>query len=331
MPLNLALVGLKGHWHAIAEELRALPQVRWVAVADDSPEMLARVPDFPGATPDTHAYLDFRDLLAKEKVDIVVEAGNDRDRAGIVLACAERGIHIIAEKPLVKDLPDLEKVQAAVAGAGITATMLLTMRCLPTFLAMRQAIAEGRIGQVCQAGAQKSYKLGERPRWQKTRETFSGIIPFVGIHALDLVRWTSGREFVEVMAYQSNAGHPEVGELEDNACVIAKLDNGASAAIRLDYCRPAAAPTHGDDRVRIAGNRGVIECIGDRTVLITHGDGPRALPLPPPVAFFTDYVRALEQQRPPFISFAECVRITEVALRAREAAETGRPVKIPGS
>jgi predicted dehydrogenase len=331
MPLNLAFVGLKGHWYAIAEELRALPQVRWVAVADDSPEMLARVPDFPGATPETHTYLNVHDLLAKEKVDIVVEAGNDRDRAGIVLACAERGIHVVTEKPLVKHLPDLEKVQAAVSGAGITATMLITMRCLPTFLAMKQAVAEGRIGQVCQAGAQKSYKLGERPGWQKRRETFSGIIPFVGIHALDLVRWTSGREFVEVMAYQSNVVHPEVGELEDNACVIAKLDNGASAAIRLDYCRPAAAPTHGDDRVRIAGNRGVIECIGDRTVLITHDEEPRALRLPPPVAFFTDYVQALEQQRPPFIPFADCVRITEVVLRAREAAETGRPVKIPGS
>lgn len=331
MPLNLAFVGLKGHWHAVAEELPALPQVRCVAVVDDNPEMLARVSSFPGATADTHTYLDFRELLAKEKVDIVVEAGNDRDRAGIMLACAERGIHLITEKPLVKERPDLEKVQAAVSRAGIAATMLITMRCLPTFLAMRQAVAEGRIGAVCQAGAQKSYKLGERPAWQKSRETFSGIIPFVGIHGMDLMRWTSGREFVEVMAYQSNAGHPEVGDLEDNACVIAKLDNGASAAIRLDYCRPAAAPTHGDDRVRLAGTRGVIECIGDKTILITHDEEPRELTLPAPMPFLADYVWALEQQRTPFIPFADCVRITDVVLRAREAAETGRPVQIPGT
>jgi predicted dehydrogenase len=331
MPLNLAFVGLEGHWYAIAEELSALPQVRCVAVADDSPEMLARVPDFPGTTPETHTYLDSHDLLAKEKVDLVVEAGTDRDRAGIVLACAERGIHVITEKPLVKDLPDLEKVQAAVSRAGIAASMLITMRCLPALLALKQAVADGLIGDVCQGGAQKSYKLGERPAWQKSRETFSGIIPFVGIHAMDLMRWTSGREFVEVTAYQSNAGHPEVGDLEDNACVIARLDNGASAAFRLDYCRPAAAPTHGDDRLRLAGNRGVVECIGENTILITHGAEPRPLPLPAPVPFLADYVWALEQKRPPFIPFADCVRITEVVLRAREAADTGRPVKIPGS
>jgi hypothetical protein len=46
------------------------------------------------------------------------------------------------------------------------------------------------------------------------------------------------------------------------------------------------------------------------------------------VRFFADYVAALQQRRPPFIPFDECVRITEVVLRAREAAETGRPVKI---
>jgi len=328
MSLNLAFVGLKGHWYGVAEELPGLPQVRWVAVVDDDPEMLRRAPSFPGASADTHTYLTFAEMLAKEKVDIVVEAGVDRDRADVVLACAERGIHVISEKPLVKELPELERVQAAVARAGITATMMITMRCLPTYLAMKQAIGDGLIGDVCQGGAQKSYKLGERPAWQKSRETFSGIIPFVGIHAMDLMRWTSGREFVEVMAYQANSGHPEVGDLEDNACVVARLDNGASAAIRLDYCRPAAAPTHGDDRVRIAGNRGVIESIEGQTVLITHDEAPRTLPLPEPVPFLADFVRAVAQKTVPFIPFAECVRITEVVLRAREAAETGRPVKV---
>ena len=62
MSLKLALIGLKGHWYAVAEELPLLPEVELCAVADDSPDQLKRVPDFPGANADTHTYLDYREL-----------------------------------------------------------------------------------------------------------------------------------------------------------------------------------------------------------------------------------------------------------------------------
>jgi len=328
MTINIGFVGLKGHWYSVAEEIPGLRDVRLVGVADEDAEALKRVRDFPGATRETKIYLDYRDMLDEQKLDVVVEGGNDRDRAEVLMACAQRGISVIAEKPLAKDRPALERVRTAVEGAGIQLSMLITMRCAPNYRAMKDVVSRGLIGTVTQAGAQKSYKLGQRPAWQRSRETFSGIIPFIGIHVMDLIRWITGREFVEVMAYSANVAHREMGDLEDNACVIARLDNGASAAIRLDYCRPAAAPTHGDDRVRIAGNRGIVETMEDRVSLVTGDRAPRELPLPEPFPFLADFLDALQRKRQPSIPFSDCVRITEVALRAREAAETGRPVKV---
>lgn len=328
MAVTLALIGLKGHQHVVLEALGDMPEATIVAVADDQPEALMRVADLPGATVHTGTYLDYRELLAHHRPDIVVEAGTDRERAEVLVACAERGLHLICEKPVAMDLAGLEQVALAVERAGVTATCLLTMRCEPPWRAVRQTVAGGGIGDVTQVGAQKSYRLGERPRWQRSRETFSGIIPFIGIHAMDLIRWSTGREFVEVMAYCSNVGQPEIGDLENNACVLARLDNGASAAVRLDYCRPAGAPTHGDDRLRIAGTRGVVESVGGRVTLTTADEGPREVELLEPVSFFGDYVAALESGRAPYVPFADCLRITEVVLRAREAAETGRPVKL---
>ena len=328
MGVTLAIVGLKGHQYVVLEALRELPEVEIVAVADDEPEALKGVSKFAGATPNTRTYAGYRELLANHKPDIVLEAGNDRERAEVLVACAERGIHLISEKPLAYDLSSLDRVRKAVEKAGVTMTSLLTMRCDPAYRALRQAVAEGAVGTVTQAGAQKSYRLGERPAWQKSRKTFSGIIPYIGIHAVDLIRWCSGREFSEVMAYSGNVGHPEMGELEDSGCVMARLDNGAPAAIRLDYCRPAAAPSHGDDRVRIAGNRGVIEAMQEKVTLITHEAGPRELPLPERVEFFSDFLEAIHTGREPYIPFAECARSTEVVLKAREAAETGRPVRV---
>jgi predicted dehydrogenase len=328
MSTSLAFIGLKGHQYVVLEAIEDVPDAHIVAVADDNPEVLKRVPGFPGATAETRTYLDYRELLDNHTPDIVVEAGTDRDRADVLVACAQRGLNLISEKPMAKDLESLARVRHAIEAAGVRHSMLITMRCHPHYLALRQAIADGAIGEVTQAGGQKSYRLGERPAWQRSRETFSGIIPFVGIHVMDLMRWTTGREFAEVMAYASNVSHPEIGDLEDNACIIARLDNGASAAFRLDYCRPAAAPSHGDDRLRIAGNRGVIEATESGVTLITHDQGPRELPLPTAVNFFADYVDALRNDREPFIPFSDCLRITEVVLRARESAETGQPVSL---
>ena len=92
----------------------------------------------------------------------------------------------------------------------------------------------------------------------------------VGVHALDLIRWTTGEEFVEVTAYQGNTGHPEAGDMEDQAVLALRLSGGGSADVRLDYCRPQAAPAHGDDRLRVAGSSGVAEAMGGKVVLITQ-------------------------------------------------------------
>jgi predicted dehydrogenase len=259
----------------------------------------------------------------------VVEAGTDRDRADVIVACAERGIHFMCEKPVAKDLVGLERVRKAAAESGVTTTCLLTMRAEPQYIAMRQAVRAGIVGTVTQVGGQKSYRLGDRPAWQKSHETFSGIIPFIGIHAMDLSRWITGREFTELMAYCANVGHPEMGEMEDTACVIARLDNGGCAAFRLDFCRPAAAPTHGDDQLRVIGNRGVIEASEELVTAITRAEGPHNVPLPRPVDLFSDLVDAIRRKRQPYIPFSDCLWITEVVLRARESAETGRPVKLP--
>ncbi len=328
MAVKLAFIGLKGHQYIVLDAMPGLPGSEIIAVADDDPNALRRVSHFPGASAATKTYLDYRELLDKHRPDIVVEAGIDRDRAEAIAACAERGLHVICEKPLAKDLAGLERVEQAVSESGIKCSALLTMRLEPQYRAVKEAVATGILGKITQGGGQKSYKLGQRPAWQRSRETFSGIIPFIGIHVMDLFRWCTGLEYVEVMAYAANTGHPEMGDFQDSACILAQFDNGASAAFRLDYCRPATAPTHGDDRLRIAGNRGVIEAMEGQVTLITRDEGPVILRLPPPVNFFGDFVKAIQHNREPYIPFADCVKVTEVVLRTRESAETGRPVRL---
>jgi predicted dehydrogenase len=269
-------------------------------------------------------------MLAAEPLDIVGVCDHDGVRAEQIAACAQAGCHVLAEKPLAMTLEQLTEVRRAVKAAGVRLSMLLTMRFEPPYPLMRDLVAQGAIGEVVLATVQKSYRLGERPQWQRERRTFSGIIPFIGIHALDLVRWTTGREFTSAMAYQSNAAHPAIGDMEDNASIALKLDNGGSASARLDYCRPAAAPTHGDDRLRIAGSEGVIEWPGpeDGVALLTQEGPPRRLDPPGTVNQFVQYAEALQAGTAFGVPQEDCFRMTEIVLRIRDAALEGRPTDL---
>ena len=333
--LRVAIAGLKGHWGGFMQGLESMSELALVAIAEDDEGKRAEARKWGPVTPDIPFYSDWREMLAKEHIDVLCEGGVDSERASVVLECARRGIHLLAEKPLANSLPELEQEREAVEKAGIKVSMLLTMRYEAPYRAVRQAIADGAIGEVVTATAQKSYRLGNRLAWQRDQATFSGIIPFIGIHALDLIRWTTGREFVQVMACHGNIGHPAYGDLEDQGQVLALLDNGGSASARLDYCRPAKAPTDGDDRLRLAGSKGVIETgnllDAERggPLLLTDDAEPRILEVPAvEEGPMTDFVGWVLGGPVCAVPPEDCYRMTKVALKAREAARTGSPQRV---
>lgn len=330
MALNVGLIGLKGHQGTITGGVQAMPDARLAAVCDDDTEALAAVPGWGAADDDTETFTNPLELLDSVELDICGVCGTDAERAPVIIECARRGVHVIAEKPLAMDIDELAQVRDAVEESGIHLTMLLTMRFEPPYRTMKRLIGEGVVGTVCLATMQKSYRLGERPAWQRDRSTFSGIIPFIGIHALDLIRWTTGRDFTRGAAFCANVGHPEIGDLEDSGSVVVELDNGGSASARLDYCRPAAAPTHGDDRLRVAGSEGVLEYINnsEELTLITGDEPPRALELDEKVDQFADFVGELRGEGPCGAPAEDCFRMTEITLGLRGAAQSGAVVDL---
>ena len=64
--------------------------------------------------------------------------------------------------------------------------------------------------------------------------------------------------FRSVRALQ-HCGERSRGTLATAAHCIFALDSGAVASADIDYMRPEGAPTHGDDRMRAVGEKGVIE------------------------------------------------------------------------
>jgi predicted dehydrogenase len=329
--IRLAMIGLEGHTGEIVRPLPRLPDIELVAAADPDERRVARLAKLPNAA-GMRAYKDWRELLDKEKeLDMVATCGTNGERAPILLACAARKVHIVAEKPLAIERRDLDRIRKAVAAAGVRLTMLLPMRFSPPYAAVKQVVESGRIGEVAQIGAQKSYRLGERPDWMRRRKEFGGTIPYIGVHMVDLMRWTSGREMVDVAAFQSRIGYPDLGDMENTTATIFRMDNGGTAALRMDYLRPDAAPTHGDDRLRLAGTEGVVEIqqAGERTItLITRKEKPGVITnLPVTRSLFIDFLDSVYHGKPVGLGLEDIYRVNEIVLAARQAAEEGRVLK----
>ena len=122
---------------------------------------------------------------------------------------------------------------------------------------------------------------------------------------------------------ERNDGSSGLPCLRSQAAFVLTMRNGGVASVTLDYLRPAAAPTHADERLRIAGTRGVIETalIEEKVTLITETNPPRTLPLSPQTHIFTQFAITAGRGITPF-SLHEACRITEIAIKAQQAADT---------
>lgn len=326
-PLRVGLIGRDGHDDIIVESIPKLTGVRWTAYAKSRPEDdSAWVRQHPAGGPETRVYDDYRELLERESLDVVGVCLPYYQNAEASIAAARRGIHVLSEKPAATTLADLTRLEQEIRKSGVHYSIMLDMRTLPVFQAARRAVQEGAIGEPILISSQKSYKYGsERPWFYKERATYGGTIPWVGIHALDYMQWVSGQKYTEVAAYAGNKAHPATPGCEDHAGLLLRLANGGTATCHLDFLRPEAAPTHGDDRLRIAGSEGVLEVseAQNRVSVISSKGRSGDLPLSAPVDFFAFFVAALRGEGQPPVTSAEAFDITRTCLKARDAADNG--------
>jgi predicted dehydrogenase len=319
-PLRVAFIGNEGHTGEVVKAKASLPDMQIVAADRNDPKLGA-----------AKTYTDYREMLDREKPDVVAVTNAVGHRAEAIVECARRKINVVAEKPLGVTREELAAVKKAVSDSGIHLSMLVFMRYQPEYAAMRELVRGGAVGDVLQMVSQKSYRLGTRADWFKKRLTYGGSISWIGPHMIDLMRFTTGRDMVEATSYQARIGFPEVGEMETITTSMFRLDNGGLAEMHMDYLRPAAAPTHGDDRLRIAGTRGVLEWQQSTGLTLLHAsEQPRKIELKPETGnIFVDYVKATYLGGQPSVTLADSYRVTEITIAAQESADQkGRPIQV---
>jgi len=326
MTLRVGIIGGAGHVNTVVQGLDELEDAVLCAVAKGCPEEdMAVIRKRSKADESTPAYEDYRRMLEKEKPDIVAVSPFYYLHAEVACEALRRGVPVFCEKPLALTLEQLEEVRRVQQEGNTPLGMMLGFRYSPAFWKARKLVRSGAIGQPTVGYSQKSYIRGQRPDFYRRRETFGGIIPWVGIHAIDWFRWVSGRRYTAVTARHVKLHYPDYPGMEDAATCLFELDNGGSAVMSFDFLRPAGAPTHGDDRLRLLGEKGAIEVRGsDWLELITPEGVERVRTEPPAHGMFADFAMSvIHTDHTPLITSAEAIEVTEIALKVRQAADTG--------
>ena len=325
------VIGSFGHWSCVLDEIAGLDGVEVVAVAAAmSGESVAGIVAHNASSKDIAVFEDYRAMLKKTHPDVVVVSCRLDLIPKIAMDAARAGCDIICEKPLALDVSTLQKFHQVVSENGVRLMAMLSTRADPVFQTARRLFQQGAIGEVVVVNARKSYKYGARPDWFGARQMYGGTMLWVGIHALDMIHFTTGQTFTSVAAMQRNFAHPQRPDCEDCVIALLGLDNGGAATISVDLLRPEAAATHGDDWIRLVGTLGIIEARSNDGVVRLLKDTAHA------TTIACDPVRPLyrpfllrEISDDELLGTEDPFLLTHACLCAREAADAGVVEQIP--
>jgi predicted dehydrogenase len=325
---RIAFSGSRGHAGTVLMQLESMPGVKIVATADAG-DSVALVEDWcAGHGHQPEHFDDHRAMLDEVKPDAVVVCGPFEDHAAHCVDAIERGVHVMTEKPAALDFDGLAGIRAACAKhPDVLLSGMMFSRYDAGFFASHKLVSDGAVGDVRLVNARKSYKLGKRPEYYHRRSTYGGSIPWVGSHAIDWTMWVVGKPPVSVYAHHAPWADGGCGAMERSASCLFTFAGGVSATVSIDVMRPGAAPTHGDDWLRVVGSTGVIEAWPDRVMLIdqTH-DGSQPLPVGcgrTAMGDFIDHVRGTGRA---MLDTKATIDLTDACLRARQSADEGRVV-----
>mgnify|MGYP002624153617 CR=1 FL=1 len=280
---------------------------------------------------DARWFDDVTQLLDAFRPDVVNVGCVYAHNAPVIAACLQRGIPVVSDKPIAATWAQLDELRALCDG-HLSRRIITEMdwRCHASLRAARGAVASGKGGEEVRMSAKPPYGFGTRAEWNGNRADFGGMIPWVASHALDAVMFATSKPVVRTFGTRGNLAHRAFDEMEDHTISVVELANGARGVVHADFLRPAAAATHGDDRLRIAGSEGVIEIRDGRCRLTTNRAAERditeqAPSLKPARALYDAAVHGEETT----FSTAHSLELAAVLLAARDAADEMRMIDVP--
>src|SRR5213592_3577415 len=301
--LGVVGVGIMGSNHA--RVLADLSGVKVVGIADPGASHRGLLAQIVGC----EVCDDVEDLL-KLGIDAAVIAAPTHLHHDIALTCIKRGVHVLVEKPIASNIEEGRAIVAAAERAGITLMVGHVERFNPAVQVIKDAIKGEDILSIAIT------RVGPFP----PRMSNVGVVIDLAVHDIDLIRWFTDSDIVEVQSQLSNA----MAEREDIALLQFRTASGVLAHINTNWLTPFKArnvtvATRGKYLTGDLLTRQVTECFGfqpDGAYSMRHLSVGHDEPLR---AELMAFVHAVRTGGAPAVTGEEGVASLEIATRCLES------------
>lgn len=266
-------------------------------------------------------------------IDLVVTAAIPSERGDIAVRALRNGKHVVADKPGVTTLADLEAIDGALADTDRRWWVMFGERFENRAVAEACARARmGDIGQVVSVLGLGPHRLGAggRPAWFWDPQATGGILVDIGSHQADQFLMATGATDVDVLSAQvGNVACPLHPTMQDIGQMVLS-GAGAIGTHRVDYLSPTGLKTWGDGRLMIVGTEGTLEVRtnvdvtgrkGKEHLIAVDGRGVRRLDAKTSsVDWAKRLVADIVEGSDTFVPQDHVRRVSELTLRAQAAA-----------
>lgn len=291
-------------------------------------------------------YEDYKEMLEKEKPELVAIATESGKHAKIALDCLDYNCNLIIEKPIALSISDADEIIAKAKKNGVQVCACHQNRFNKSIIEIRKAIEKKRFGKLLYGTAHvrwaRNHEYYDRASWRGTWEQDGGALMNQCIHDIDLLRWMMGDEVEMVYGMTDRLIHPYI-EAEDLGIAIVKFKNGAYGIIEGTT---DVYPKNLEETLYIFGEKGTVKAGGEAVNIIEEwkfsdwfGDEERVkkecAENPPNVygfghtKLYKNVIAAIEGKEQLVVDAEAGKRALELVLAIYKSAAEGRPVKLP--
>ena len=249
----------------------------------------------------------------------------------MTLIAAERGRHVLCEKPIARTVDEARRMVAACDDGRVILGTAFPCRFIPAAREIKRMLDSGRLGPIrAIRGTNHGYMPGG---WFVDLERSGGgaVIDHT-VHVADLMRWYLGRDACEVYAEVDTLFYDM--KADDTGMLSIAFDGGAFATLDTSWSRPKAFPTWGDVTMKLVFDGGTVEmdAFNQKVDFYSNASGKGHW------AYFGDdidyglvanFAAAIRGEEPISATGRDGLKALEIALGAYASARVGAPVALP--
>lgn len=295
--IGLAVIGCGTIGRIRAELARAYPGVGWIGLCDLKADIGGKLAEDVDADFFTK---DFNELLRRPEVTATIIATDENFHFAPTMLAVEQGHSLFIEKPLATDARQSAQILAAIQAAGVDAVIGYTQRFRRRFLAVKERLVTGQIGDVhtvvTRAFMNRMVPIATTQRTQD-RATLTPMV-VSGTHSLDMSLWLLEGKTPKTVYARSNERVLGEWGTKDSTLGIFTMDDGTLFSMNISWALPEVWPgaVYGIE-IGIVGDKGVIDIEDTHRDLVMAtnvaqgaGYAPEGYTAPPRhVEFLTSY------------------------------------------